>query len=268
METSAKDIMGGFDIRINNCGGERCAPGHTYGSAIRDHFLIHFVASGRGVLRTAEGEFHIGAGQGFIIFPDEITVYSADENEPWTYDWVGYNGSGSAVLTAQTGLNTDERVFSPDEPEMMTRLMRDISDDMNAVGPLAAVGALMRFVSRIGRDGKTAQDMSLGRRHYDRARWYMDGHYAQPITVQDVADFVGLSRSQLFRVFSACGGKSPKEVLTSLRLRHACRLLAETDMTVDEVAQQVGLASAQRLGVVFREKLNTSPGTYRGNAMR
>jgi len=252
-------------IVIPNCGGEQCAPGHTYGPAIRDHFLIHFVASGRGMLRTAEGEYHIGAGKGFIIFPDEITVYSADMEEPWSYDWVGYNGCGAAELTAAAGLTAKSRIFAPDDPEAVMRMLRDISDDMANVGPLAAAGSLVRFLAKLGSRGGGAADIRIARRHYDQARWYMDGHYARPITVQDVADFVGLSRSQLYRVFSVCEGVSPKEVLTSLRVRHACRLLTDTDMSLEEVAQQVGLASAQRLGVLFRNTVGMPPGMYRRN---
>lgn len=256
---------GGFGefVSISNCGGEQCAPGHTYGPAIRDHYLIHFVASGRGVLRTDDGEYKIEKGHGFVIFPDEITVYSADEKEPWAYDWVGFNGNGAEKLAIIAGLTRDRRVFRLDNPGSSQRMMQDISEDMAEAGNVAAVGALIRLLGRLGRGENGAQDMRTSRRHYDRARWYMDGHYAQPITVQDVADYVGLSRSQLFRVFDVCEGASPKEVLTSLRLRHACRLLAQTDLSLEDTAQQVGLTSAQRLGVMFRKNLGVPPGEYR-----
>lgn len=262
MEPGISAGIWGDGISIANCGGEQCAPGHTYGPAIRDHYLIHFVASGKGMLRTAEGEYSICAGQGFIIFPDEITVYSADEDEPWAYDWVGYKGAGAGELTVFAGLSREKRVFRMENPGAAGRMMQNISEDMTGAGEIAAIGALIRLIGYMG-GNRGMEDRRLSRRHYDRARWYMDGHYAQPITVQDVADFVGLSRSQLFRVFEACDGASPKEVLTALRLRHACRLLADTDMTAEEIAQQVGLASAQRLGVIFRKKLGMSPGMYR-----
>ena len=266
MATGICGVRNADGMAISNCGGDQCAPGHTYGPAIRDHFLIHFVASGRGTLRTVEGEYRIGAGQGFIIFPDEITVYSADSAQPWAYDWVGYRDTGAEGLTEAAGLSRERRIFRPAQPDTVSRLLRDISEDMVSAGELAAVGALIRFLAHLAADGRAAQEVRLSRRHYDRARWSMDGHYAKPITVQDVADFVGLSRSQLFRVFMTCEGTPPKEVLTALRLRHACRLLIDTDMPTDEIARQVGLTSAQRLGVLFREKLGVSPGAYRKTA--
>ena len=264
METN---VLNGF-VNISNCGGEQCAPGHTYGPAIRDHYLIHFVASGRGRLKTDDGEYEIEAGQGFVIFPDEITVYSADTKEPWAYDWVGFNGAGAAALADHAGFDRGKRVLQLKNPGAGLRMMQDISADMAEAGETAALGALVRLLGYLGSADRGAQDMRISRRHYDRARWYMDGHYARPVTVQDVADYVGLSRSQLFRVFEVCEGASPKAVLTSLRIRHACRLLAETDMTVEEIAQQVGLASAQRLGVVFRTNMGVSPTEYRKHSQK
>ena len=49
----------------------------------------------------------------------------------------------------------------------------------------------------------------------------MEGHYATPITVQQVANFAQISRAQLYRLFQEAEGRSPKQALTALRLRHA-----------------------------------------------
>ena len=252
-------------INIISCGGEKCSPGHAYGPAIRDHYLIHFVASGCGFLRADENTWRVGAGYGFIIFPDEITYYYADEDEPWTYDWVGYVGDDAGMLTERAGLSRERRVFTCREPEKVTEILRDVSADATGLemGEMAALGGLMRFLAHIAAGDRSNQEQHVQRRHYERARWFMDGRYTQPITVQDVADFVGLSRSQLYRVFRAAGEESPKDVLTHLRVRHACRLLSATDMAMDEIAASVGLASSQRLGVVFRARMGMTPGAYR-----
>lgn len=252
-------------VRVMSCGGEKCGPEHAYGPAVRDHYLIHFVASGKGTLRTREREWKIGPGQGFIIFPDEITYYFADSDDPWEYDWVGYVGEDAREITARVGLTEDERVFSCREPEVVTGILRAAYRDVAhlEMGEMAALGGLVRFLAHISDGGRAKNDERSQRRHYERARWFMEGRYAQGITVQDAADFVGLSRSQLYRVFMAAGADSPKEILTALRVRHARRLLETTDMSMDEIAMSVGLASAQRLGVVFRNEIGMAPGTYR-----
>lgn len=252
-------------LRIISCGGERCSPGHMYGPAVRDHYLIHFIASGTGTFQADGRTFRIGAGQGFIIFPDEITVYRADDDDPWTYDWMGYVGEDAEAVTHRMGLSRENRVFSCEDPGAVTDIMRAAARDAQSLefGELAALGGLMRFLAHIAPPGGVSQDDGAHRRHYQRARWFMFGRYAQPITVRDVADFVGVSRSQLYRVFREAGDDSPKDVLTRLRLTHIQRLLSETDMSLEEIAYSAGLASAQRLGVMFRAHMGISPGAYR-----
>lgn len=96
----------------------------------------------------------------------------------------------------------------------------------------------------------------------------MEGHYATPITVQQVANFAQISRAQLYRLFQEAEGRSPKQALTALRLRHACRLLTETDAPLGRRCRPGGLASGQRLGVLFRKETGLSPGVYRDRMRR
>ena len=81
-------------------GHQVCPAGHRFGPAIRDCFLLHFVIRGKGTLRTEEGEFSLEEGEGFLIFPEEVTTYTADEENPWEYFWVGVdaNSETEAVL--------------------------------------------------------------------------------------------------------------------------------------------------------------------------
>ncbi|MEG2356974.1 MAG: AraC family ligand binding domain-containing protein, partial [Clostridia bacterium] len=82
--------MESISLPVNNSGlyviesgWENCKSGHSYGPAIRDHYLIHYVASGKGQFTAHGATYEIGAGQGFIIYPDQVTFYQADQQEPW-----------------------------------------------------------------------------------------------------------------------------------------------------------------------------------------
>lgn len=65
------------EINPLDFGEEACAPGHTYGPAIRRYTLIHFVISGKGIFNNGDGIHHLHAGEAFVIHPGEVTVYSA-----------------------------------------------------------------------------------------------------------------------------------------------------------------------------------------------
>ena len=84
-------------------GREICAPGHTFGPAVRRYTLIHYVMSGKGTYRVGGETYHVEAGEAFRILPGEITVYSADSDDPWTYRWVGFDGALSERFSERFG---------------------------------------------------------------------------------------------------------------------------------------------------------------------
>lgn len=255
---------GGGNLYVQQCGYEVCEPGHQYGPSVRDYYLIHFVAEGCGTFFRGERAFDLSAGQGFIIFPGQLTTYRASADTPWTYGWVGYAGYGAQLLTAQVGLSQEQPIFAyPDVQALYGRIRRmtQAASQMR-LGELASLGDLYHILALIGQHLQRAEP-DIHQAYYQKAVWYMEGNYDRPIRIVDVADFIGLSRSQLFRVFQAVAGTSPKACLQDIRLRQARTLLTGTHLSLEEVAASVGISSPARLGVLFREKYGETMGQYR-----
>ena len=81
------------DLNPLTAGEEACVPGHSFGPAIRNYTLIHYVLRGKGTLYARGGTFPVRAGQIFVILPGEVTTYTADADDPWYYRWIGFNGT-------------------------------------------------------------------------------------------------------------------------------------------------------------------------------
>ena len=81
------------NLFVNCCGMSKTEPLHCFGPAIKPHYVIHFVLSGKGMFSIGNKEYLLEQGYGFVIPPDELTFYQADEQNPWTYVWIGFNGS-------------------------------------------------------------------------------------------------------------------------------------------------------------------------------
>lgn len=86
------------------------------------------------------------------------------------------------------------------------------------------------------------------------------------LRVEDVADFVAVSKSSLQRGFQEFLGRSVHDEITRVRIDTACRLLAESDMTIGTIAQRTGFGHQAHMGVIFREKMGMTPGEYRRRA--
>ncbi|MCI8360205.1 MAG: AraC family transcriptional regulator, partial [Clostridiales bacterium] len=56
-------------IYIISADQQVCAPDYAFGPAVRDHYLIHFISTGRGQYEVGGKVFTLSAGEGFIIYP-------------------------------------------------------------------------------------------------------------------------------------------------------------------------------------------------------
>lgn len=95
---------------------------------------------------------------------------------------------------------------------------------------------------------------------------YIRHHYAESISLSDIAAYVGMSPSWLSRHFSDECACSIPAYLLSVRIERACALLKQTDMHVFEVAHAVGMANPRYFTSVFRRATGMAPKAYRGEA--
>ncbi len=92
----------------------------------------------------------------------------------------------------------------------------------------------------------------------------MEAHLDQPgLSVDDIAQRLGLSRTQLYRKVKALLGTGVTDYLQSLRLTKARLLLLQMSTTVAEVAYQTGFSSPTYFATAFKSKYQVSPSEFR-----
>ena len=106
-------LLDNASLAIFNCGLQNCSPNHSWGPGIRDHYLIHFVISGKGSYICGGKTFHLKAGDLFLIKPSQVVYYVADPNEPWEYYWVGFNGTYAQKAVASLPFKDSTPVYAP-----------------------------------------------------------------------------------------------------------------------------------------------------------
>ena len=100
-------------------------------------------------------------------------------------------------------------------------------------------------------------------RHLLRAKDLADGHYFEPLGVDDLARAAGLSRAHFSREFRRAFGESPHGYLLTRRLERAAALLRNTDRSISEICFAVGLHSVGSFTTSFGRAFGVSPGAYR-----
>ncbi len=96
-----------------------------------------------------------------------------------------------------------------------------------------------------------------------KALHYIRNHSNEPLKIDEVAQYAGLSRSVLQRRFKKYLNRTILEEITSARIHCAIDLLRRTDLSVEEISDKTGFSYAQNMGRIFRKHMGQSPKHYR-----
>jgi LacI family transcriptional regulator len=92
---------------------------------------------------------------------------------------------------------------------------------------------------------------------------YIKEHFGEPITIEDIIEFTGLSKRGLEKAFEKHLGRTPASELRRIRLDEAKRLLTETKDKIDSIALDCGYSNSSNLSCAFRRDTKMSPRAYR-----
>ena len=254
-----------LSLTVYNAGFQKCPPGYGWGPGVRDHYLLHYIVSGRGQYRVDDRTFVLSAGDAFLAGPETPIFYQSDPQEPWEYYWVGFDGPSAPLLLAQTPFSRKSPVIHPAAGERLRQGLLDIykargGDYASAVrmaGYLqAALGLLMAPAPHSGREESLADYARQGAQ-------LLRQNYSRSMGVEELARQTGISRSYLYRAFQAEFHCSPSQYLTRYRLRRACQLLRHSQLSVSAVAASVGYEDPFYFSRAFKRELGVSPTDYR-----
>lgn len=242
------------DIKPLICGEEDCESGHDFGPATRPYYLIHYVLSGKGSFQSPRGMYEVKQGEMFIIHPFEVTYYKADVKEPWHYCWVGFE----MHLPAQVYLEEDvihlphaEHIFKGIKESEWIETGREFYICSKIYELLLQLGA-----GQIeNREGASS--------YIDKAKNYIMANYMKPITVEGLAEKLGLERSYFSNLFKKQMGKSPQTYLVEFRLIKAAELMSLYDYKPGEAATSVGYSDLFNFSKMFKKKFGMSPTDYK-----
>ncbi len=251
-------------LAVYNTGYEKCSSGYQWGPGVRDHYLVHYVASGHGTLICRGKSYTLQQGDLFIVFPSEVVQYRASARQPWEYYWVGFNGTDAHRMVTMAGfIPEDPIVRAGKEADTIEQLLRIYgARGSTPAADVEMAGYLHLFLANLIRRRGETQPLGSNRTYLSQALRFIQYNYAAPIGVSEVAAFAGVSRSQLYRAFQSEFGQSPHEYLQKYRISEACTLLRDGQLTVAEVAGSVGFNDPLYFSRVFRSVKNCTPTAY------
>ena len=225
-------------------------------------YILHYVTDGCGVFNGKR----IGAGEGFLVIPDEPHHMAADKETPWHFKWISFRGSEARRQMKSIGLDENNQYFSYGFASELERMFDDVlyrehsACDLNTYMQGVFYMILAYHKKQYSRQ---TQSGAAGVGYAEDALRYIDEHFDQNLRIDQVAEALHISRKYLCSVVERYAGMSTKEYLLNRRVEAAAELLRETDLSVSEVASRVGYADYTQLSRLFRQKKGLSPLQFR-----
>lgn len=265
-----------MDLTLYQYGYEKCRPLHSYGPSIRNHFLFHYIISGKGTLLVDETpeltrEYKLQGGMGFLIEPERVNTYFADREDPWEYTWAEFSGLKAKEVLDTAGLSTESPVFVPDSPRTAAILKEELlhlASSPSGTSSLHLIGHLYLIMDAILTGSSSRNRTQNGKRsqfYADEAITFISQNYALPITVEDMAQRLNLDRSYFGKVFKETIGQAPQEFLIRYRMSKAAELLKTTELPIKDISIQTGYPNQLHFSRAFKNVYGTSPRAYRQN---
>lgn len=263
-----------IDLSLYQYGWEKCDPLHSFGPAIRNHYLFHYVISGKGHLSSndssgVEHDYYLSANSGFLICPGQVNTYYADEEDPWEYTWLEFDGLRVNEYLHLANLTKDSPIYTPISVELGEKVRDEMlyiahHPDHNA---LDLIGHLYLFLSNLTYSSiAPSQRQRAGsmKDYYIReAVNYIEQHYYEPITVEQIASSCNLNRSYFTRLFKKATQSSPQDFLIKYRMTKASEFLKVTNYSIGKISELVGYPNQLYFSKAFKSFFGISPKEYR-----
>lgn len=227
-------------------GEEECDANHRFGPRTRDYTLIHFVTRGHGIYLEGGVKHRVGPGEAFIIHPNDVTTYSADPKDPWTFYWIGFDGK----------LSERFRTLPP-VVKYRTNWAKEINQLERDWSTLEYHVASKLFLMYTEWFAETKEQSNYVRSVQD----YVNAKYVENISVEEIAAQLNLNRRYLSRYFKQHTGKSIREYIINTRIQKAKTLLAR-GCSVQEAALFCGYEDVCNFSKMFKKQTGISPGKW------
>lgn len=240
----------------------------------RDYYLLYLYD---GIMRIlVNGEMReMKPGEMIIIDPGSEYKYTKAGPDDIVYYWAHFTGYGTEGLLKSLSLESG-KIIDTGRYEQVVRSFHGIFSEFirhDYCFEEAAAAQLISVFTMLSRNIKSA-DKNIASADSDRiysSLKFIYKNYNTALTLSQLADIEHLSVSRYRTIFKRCTGFSPQDYIITLRIQRACELIAQSDMTVKEIAESVGYQDQLYFSRIFKSRMGIVPNRYKeyipGSAM-
>jgi AraC-like DNA-binding protein len=242
---------------------------HAFAPHMHEGYAIGVIGAGAERFRY-RGSTHI-APQGSVVLinPGEMHTGAAATEQGWTYQMLYPDASLLQQAASSLADRSRDLPFFPapviHDPALAMSLSRLHAALATSPSTLEResrfVWTLAHLITRHADTRSLTRTPGVERASVQKVRAYLEEHYTENVSLEQLTTFVNLSSFHLLRVFRDAVGLPPHHYLTQIRVTRA-KLLIASAMPLAEVAGAVGFTDQSHLTRHFKSLVGVTPGQY------
>lgn len=238
---------------------------------VLDEFALVYISSGRGKFESKPGfTAPIEPGHAFLLFPGVWHRYVPEPEIGWQEHWIGFDGEIARRWLRHKFISQKNPILKINAEDTVlatfSRMMQSIRANRPALQQILAGAATyllglfysaQQAQSAVETQNPNAIELAISR---------IQNEFARELDMELLARELGVSYSWFRSTFAAHTGLSPHQYLLELRILRARNLLAETELSIKEIALQTGFEDEHYFSRLFRKKLNLPPSQWRNRS--
>jgi len=242
---------------------------HAYPRHSHDYYVISLIERGRQSFTHKGKKYTTPPGGVILINPDAVHTGEAVDSQGFElrsiYPTISYMQRAYYELTGHSGtipLFAEVRVDHPWAARSVLSLHHALSEGKDVLECESRfIYTLTQLIKHCADAVSTDHKMGNEKIAIQKARRYIEEHFAQGIRLDELAQSVALSPFYLLRAFRAEVGMPPYAYLESVRIGHTQRLI-ENSKPLAEIAAEVGFSSQSHMTRSFKKIIGVTPGQY------
>ncbi len=272
-----------WGLTVSTVGYEEIAPGDLYptrghadgyyfhveeGRELNEYQLL-YITEGKGVFTsTHQQETELNEGDMFLLFPGEWHTYHPDPETGWKSYWIGFKGKNIDERVGLRFLLREKPIYHIGFSSVIVQLYE--SAYATATAEEAYSQQLLAGIVNhlIGMMYSLERNIELNKNHahvdmVNRARLRIREALESSLTIQQVAEELGVSYSNFRKLFKEYTGLSPAAYQQDLKLQRAKELLKTTNLSIKEIAYRLNFDSPDYFSAKFKIKTGRKPSEMR-----
>ena len=268
-----------WGLTVSTVGYEEIAPGEPYptrghadgyyfniekGRVLNEYQLL-YNPEGEGVFQSTHcPPTPIKAGDMFLLFPGEWHSYHPLPHTGWKSHWIGFQGKNMDDRVRAGFLSPEKPIYHVGYSSVIEELYRTAYQQAmeEAAFSQQVMAGLVNHL--IGKMYSLERNNELNKNQaqvdmINRARMMIRKSLESDLTIQQVAEHLGVSYSNFRKLFKEYTGLSPATYQQELRLLRAKELLSTTDLTIKEIAYRLNFESPDYFSAKFKAKMGCKP---------